>query len=263
MSDERNMSLRDETLIKVLERLADSIASQESLLEEAAKKQRELSAEMESIERRQLARQNAAVSATEKSSEAISRYRSDMLSLVNEQDRLNEIISELNKKQSALAFSQDNIVNMVTDINNRTQGQEKTVNGVAFSQEGFKTALTEIGTRLEIQERVVNEINTHSVRHEEILPREIGELQRNVNKLHADTEKRLVEMHRETQRQLDRMKVDVERRLLALDKVEATLEILMIRTEPPEKKPFFLIRFGRWIRRSLKNIKIRRKEKSE
>ena len=263
MSDERNMSLRDETLIKVLERLADSISSQESLLKEAAKKQHELYSEMESIERRQLLRQNAAVSATERSSEAISRYRSDMLSLVNEQDRMNEIITELNKKQLALAYSQDNIINMITDINGRIQTQEKTVGGIAYSQESSKNTLTDLSSRIEMQERVVNEINTHSVRHEELLPKEIGALNRSIGKLHADTEKRIVELQRETQKQLDKMKLDYERRLLALDKIEAALEILMIRTEPPEKKPFFIIRFARWIRRSFRSRRIHNKEKAE
>ena len=261
MSSDRRASQRDETLVRVLERLADSISAQEIMLKDTMKQQIELLEEMERSEKRQVVRQSESVWATEKSSEEIGRYRSDMLSLVNEQDRLNVITLELSKKHSAMAFTLDNINNLLNELNDRIEIQEKLVNAVAYSQEDSSNAIDQLGMRLETQERVVFEINAHSVRHEELLPKEIGDLGRNVNRLHADTEKHLVDMHRETQRQLERLRMDIDRRLLALDKIEASLEILLVRTEPPEKKPFFIIRIYRALRMKIENNRLARQEK--
>ena len=254
MSGERRPSLRDETLVRVLERLGDNIIAQESLLGETMKQQRELMAEMDRLERRQHVRQGESLTATEKSQEIISRYRSDMLSLVNEQDRLNEMIKEIDKKQAAVAFSLDNMINTLTDLNNRLEIQEKLMSEVAYSQENSKDTLENLSERLEMQERIVHEINTHSVRHEELLPREIVSLGRSVTKLHADTEKRLGEMHHDTQRQLERLRVETERRLLPLDKMEANMEVLLVRTEPPEKRPNFIVRAARRVRRGFRDF---------
>ena len=233
MANESKLSQRDETLVKVLDRLSDGITQQSTLLDELGKRQIELATDMERNERRQLIRLESTDGSIEKTQEAVQRYRSDMLSLVNEQDRMNIHITEMSKKQLAIAYSQDNIVNIITDLKNRVESQEKTV----------------------------HEINTHSINHEEALPREIGDMSRSVSKLHMDTEKRLVEMHKETQRLLDKMKVDIERRLIALDKIEASLEILLIRTEPPEKKPFILVRLFHRIRLLFMKIKIRWNER--
>ena len=214
MAAEKKQTQRDETLIKVLDRLSDSIAKQDERLDEISKTQLSQLADMERNESRQLMRLDTTEGSIEKTQEAISRYRSDMLSLVNEQDRMNEIIKDMSKKQASLAYTQDGII----------------------------SALAGINARLEETEKLVREVNIHSIRHEELLPKEIASMNRSVSKLHMDTEKRLGDAQKETQDRLEKIKLDVERRLLALDKIESSLDVLLIRTEPPEKKPFIILR---------------------
>ena len=74
------------------------------------------------------------------------------------------------------------------------------------------------------------------------ITRDVESVARNATKLHEDTEKHLKDEQREIRRQVEELRKETMRRLLALDKIEETLEVILIRTEPPEKKPFFLIR---------------------
>ena len=233
MASEKKISNRDETLIKILERLSDEIREQQLLMEDLAKQQHELAVNMERSRLQYNSRHDVTNSAIERSQDSIQRYRSDLLSLVNEQDRMNLAMSDLIKKQAAIAFTQDNISNVLSDIAKHFESQWKDI----------------------------REANAHSVRQGESLTRDIAGVSRNISKLHMDTEKRSGEMHHETQRQLEKIRIDVERRLLSLDKIEASLDTLLIRTEPPEKKPFFVIRIVRRLRLFIKNIRIRLREK--
>ena len=240
MAGDKKLTQRDEALVRILDRLSDDVQKQSTTLEEitriqnvlsesverSEKRQSEISADTERADRRNNMRLDGTDAAIEKAHESVLRFRSDMLSLVNEQDRLNTVATELNKKNTSIALAQDNMVNLLAAMSKQQEEYGK----------------------------LIHEINTHSIHHEEILPREIAEMSRSVSKLHMDTEKRLGEMHKETQRQLERIRIDVERRLLALDKIEAALEVLLVRTEPPEKKPFFIVRIFRWLR-------MKRKEK--
>jgi len=235
MAGEKRLSQRDETLIKILERLSDEIREQQLQLDDFATQQLELSANMERSNQQYNSRHDVTNAAIERSQESIQRYRSDLLSLVNEQDRMSQILSELSKKQTAIAYSQDNISNILANV----------------------------AKQLETQVKDVRDANAFSVRQGETLSKDIAGLGRNVAKLHMDTEKRSTEMHQETQQRLEKTRIDVERRLLALDKIEASLDVLLIRTEPPEKKPFFVIRIIRRLRLFAKNVMIRRIEKKE
>ena len=231
MAVEKKLTQRDETLIKVLDRLSDDIKKQQLLLDDVAKLQLELLAEIERSGLRQHARIDLTDAAIDKTQETFVRYRSDMLHLVNEQDRLNDISAEISKKQAAIAFSQDNIVNILTDISNR----------------------------LETQGKDLRELSAHSAKQGETLSREISGTNRDLTKLHMDTEKRLIDAQREVKREQEKTRIDIERRLLTLDKIESSLEVLLIRTEPPEKKPFFAVRVIRNLRIRIKNARIRRR----
>jgi len=232
MAGERKTSQRDETLVRVLERLSDDIRNQQLQLDGIAKQQQQLSADIERAGLQYQSRHDGTNAAIERTHDTFQRYRSDMLSLVNEQDRMNQEIKDVCKKQAAVAFAQESIMNGLTTLEKKADANDK----------------------------IIREVNTYSIRHDETLTREIAGMNRSVGKLHMDTEKRLGDMHRITQKQLENIKIDVERRLLALDKIEASLEVLMIRTEPPEKKPFFVIRIVRRLRLFIKDIRIRHKE---
>ena len=85
--EKTKMSTRDTALISILERMADQIQRQDYLLEDIIKYQSDLSKTMQNAEFQRGAAQNETDNANERVRESLSRYRSDMLSLVNEQDQ--------------------------------------------------------------------------------------------------------------------------------------------------------------------------------
>ena len=229
MAVEKKLTKRDETLVKVLDRLSEDISKQQDLVAETNKKQLELAADIERHEARHSSQYGAADQTIEKTHEALIRYRSDMLSLVNEQDRINEAMKELNKKQITIAYSQDNIVN----------------------------ALTNIDKRLEMHEKIIHDLNESTAHYETTLSGELAQMNRHIAKQHLETEKRLDEVNRETQKRLSELNQDTMRRLKSLDEVESALNVLLIRTQPREKKPFFLLRLFNRIKRLPKVIRRR------
>jgi len=235
MAGEKKASNRDETLINILERLSDNIRNQQLQLDDIASMQHDLSVSMERAGLQYNSRHDVTNAAIERSQESIQRYRSDILSIVNEQDRTNMLVSDLSKKQAAIAFTQDNISH----------------------------ALSDMIKLLEAQKKDTHDANEFSVRHGESLTKDISGVDRNVAKLHMDFEKRTGDMRKETQQQLEKIRMDFERRLLSLDKIEAALDLLLVRTEPPEKKPFFVIRIVRRLRLFIKNIRIKYRERKE
>ena len=245
MSGERKLSQRDEMLIKILDRLSDNIWKQELLLDEIIKRQLEQTANTERAWLQLHVRHDASDSAREKTHEDFLRYRSDMLHLVNEQDRLNDIVKDVGKKQAAIAFSQDSIINTLTSLDQRLDTQIDDVNKkqttFAYSQDSMTNALADLDRRLETQEKVIREINKYTIRHEETLSKEIYEMNRNATKLHIETDKTVGNANRETRKQISEAMHDTMRRLQALDRIESSLDVLLLRTEPPVKKPFFII----------------------
>ena len=217
MADKAGMSHRDSVLISVLERLSDQLLRQDQLLEDIVNHQRELAKAVETAELHLNARQVGADEASGKLSESITRYRSDMLSLVNEQDHINKNIAGLNELINKTVYALEKVNLNFEQLEQRVKAQEKTLAG-HFA---------------------------HSLKQAETLPVEIGESTRSITKLHMDTEKNLGEMHRETQRQLEKLRQETTRRLLVLGDIESALSTLLIRTERPEKKPSWLIRLLR------------------
>jgi len=215
MTDDTRISERDKTLINILERLADQLQSQDVLLEEIFRQQGEFSKDAVNAKLHRSSLQKDMDISLEKLRESISRYRGDMFDIVREQDNINKNISELNKL----------------------------VHKSTYSVEDIKQKLSEVDERLIKQEKKLGDHDEHSQRHAEAIPREISDVAVKVTKLHADTEKRLGELHRETQRQLEKLQKDTVRRLLALGSIETALQTLLVRTEPPEKKPSFIVRF--------------------
>jgi len=220
MADKPKPSQRDSTLVNILERMADQLQKQDQLLEDVARRQFELSQELDSSEQRLVAWHNEVALNVEKLQESFSRYRSDMMKLVNEQDHMAKDMSGLNKQANTITYSFEMANQKLAGLENYAATQEKTVNNHY----------------------------THSLKQAEILPKEINASTRSITKLHMDTEKSLGRMHAETQRQLEKLQQDITKRLAILNDMDASLKTLLIRTEPHEKEPNIFIRFYRRVK---------------
>jgi len=217
MADKAEISQRDSVLISVLERFSDQLQKHDQLLEDVANHQIELAKAVEAAEFNWKTRQLDADEANGKLRESITRYRSDMLSLVNEQDNINK-----------------NVTNLI-----------ELTNKAAYAVEIANQRLESLEERVKAQEKIATGHFEHSLKQSETLPGAITESTRSITRLHMDTEKKLGDMHQETQRQLEKLRQETTRRLLVLGDIEAALNTLLIRTEPPEKKPAWYVRLFR------------------
>ena len=271
MATERKPSQRDATLVKVLERLVDQLRQYDTRLEEITndvrqnnarldemtKKQRELSESVTNVMSRndswRVMQQDVTDTTLEKFSETMLHYRSDMVSLVREQDRIDDSIKDLSKRQDMIAAAQEEIGKDVSSLDERFEHQEKT------SREHYEYSVK----RGEAASKEIEDVNRQTAKHHVDTEKVIGdghkeiqkqlvEADKKVSKLHLETEKNLGGEHKDIKKEIIELRQETKRRLLALDGIEATLQVLMIRTEPPEKKPFFVIRAGRGVGRFFK-----------
>jgi len=217
MADNKKMSNRDQALIDILERLAREMEHQKQMLEDLNTLQNDFSKSVETMELQRRSRHIDSDKAHDKLFESFHHYRSDMLSLVNEQDRINSNIDNL----------------------------EKLIKNTTFALETSIQKLKDMDGRLKHLEKAFGEHSEHSLKQETVLRDEMAESTRNFTKLHADTEKHLGELHTETGRQLDKFQHEIMRRLLMLDGIVTSLQTLLIRTEPPEKRPLWIVRLFR------------------
>ena len=235
--DKARMSDRDKTLINILERMVDQMQKQDLLLEDVIRRQNELIRGVDGAESHRGLLHSQTDKSLERLSESIIRFRSDMLSLVNEQDHINKNIDDLSKLIKTTTFAVDNSNKRLADIDERAKSQEKSI----------------------------REHYEHSLKQAEVLQRELADTNRSFAKLHMDTEKRLGQLHQETQRQLKKLQQETMRRLLALDGIDSALQTLLIRTEPPEKKSPLIVRIFknivRFFRKKLPSIFVRIRDK--
>ena len=137
-----------------------------------------------------------------------------MISLVNEQDRMNAFTKDLVKQQKLIIGAQEDIVSTISELEDRYK----------------------------VQEKALGDYYSHTRKEFDSLSTEMIDANRNLMRLHIDSEKRLSEMHTETHKELEKNRLETLSRLLALDGIESALGTLLIRTEPPVKKPFWLFR---------------------
>ena len=212
------MSDRDQALIGILERLGGEMAEQDKKLGELLKQNEELTKAIASTERNLRSKQIDAEKAQDKLFDSFHHYRSDMLSLVNEQDRINHNMGELQTLVKNAMYTLDAATLKVSDIDERLSILEKT------TQNHFEHALKQPG----FYQSALDESN------------------RKFTKLYADTEKHLGELSRETDRHLDKFQHDTMRRLLLLDGIINSLQTILQRTEPQEKKtPWISVQFSK------------------
>jgi len=229
MAEKAKQSQRDSTLVNILERMADQLQKQDQLLDDVARRQFELSQALDASEQRLVAWHNEVALNVEKLQESFSRYRSDMMRLVNEQDHMAKDMSGLNKQANTITYAFETSIQKLAGLENRAAAQEKTASNHF----------------------------THALKQAEILPKEINASTRSITKLHMDTEKSLGRMHTETQRQLEKLQQDTTKRLMVLSDMDASLQTLLIRTEPPEKRPGVLTRLFRRVKGACRAVIIK------
>ena len=213
------MSDRDQALIGILERLAGEMQHQDDMLEDLLARTDTLTKSMETLESQQKSSSIEPRKTKDNLFDPSRDYRSDMLSLVNEQDRINKNIEELQKVVKTAAYTLDVTNQKLVGLDERLTGHEK----------------------------LSNEYYAQAQKQPAIFQEALNDSSRSFAKLHAETEKRLGEMYGETARQLDKFQHETTRRLLLLDSIVTSLETLLIRTAPPEKK-------SPWISRLFKRI---------
>jgi len=223
MPDSSKRPDRDQALINILERLVGEMRQQDSKLEDLLAHSTELTNSLDSTGRqlrsKQIDTERAAERSHDKLMDSFHHYRSDMLKLVNEQDQINKNIDALQKSVRTTLFTLD------------TTNQK----------------LIDLDERLNLQEKISREHYEHSVKESEVFQGAIDSSNRNYTKLHGDTEKQLGHLHKETSRQLEKFQHEMVRRLMLLDSIITSLQTLLIRTEPPERKTPWIARMFRKI----------------
>jgi len=275
MPEKNKESAREKTLVTVLERIGGELLKHDALLVEIKNKQDEFARITQSTELRQNAQRNSVEIAQDNVQKSISQYRSTMLSLVNEQDQINNGMKELRGLISKIGYTLEINNQKIIELDKRVTAQEKSlrehfehsqkasekiskVDERVIAQDkprrdhheaSQKTSekIKEIDERLFVLERLLREHFEHSQKTSEMIPREITDAGHKINKMHADSEKRLGELHLATQKQLEKLQQETARKLLALDGIESALETILIRTEPPVKKKPWIVRVFRRI----------------
>lgn len=272
MADRVKPADRDQTLINILERMADQLLRQDSMLNEVIKQQGDSAKEASEAEFFRSTQFGETEASQNRIQEALKQYRATMLSLVNEQDNINDKLKDVIRLADRTAYALENFKQQLSDLDERIKKQETTVNDhFAHSLKQTDALPKEIaGMNREVALLHAGTEKSLGRMHEET-QRQLGNIKSDVTRLHAGTEKHLGQMHEETQRQLDKLKQETSRRLMALDGMEVALQTLLIRTEPPEKKPLLIARlamkvfvfFRKKVPLAIRRIRIRRRSKRD
>jgi len=218
MPDNLKMSERDQALINILERLVGEMRQQDLKLEALLARNSDFTNSLDSMGRQLRGKQIDTERAVERSHnkllDSFHHYRSDMLKLVNEQDQINKNIDAL----------------------------QKLIRTTIFTLDATNLKLIELDERLNLQEKISHEHYEYSVKESEVYQSALDDTNINYTKLHADTAKHLEVLQSETSEQLDKFRQETLRRLRLLDGIIASLQTLLIRTEPPERKTPWIAR---------------------
>ena len=222
----KNPDKREMTLINVLERLADEVNAQESLLKEFIERQSNVSGIMDDSEFKQNLFRDEVDNSIRQLQDSFARYRSDMLTFVHEQDVLRKNMEDALESISKISYSLENTGTTVSDMDKGFSKHEKEVHdNILFTNQKWDN-----------------------------LPGEFSETNRNISGLHADMVKFFGDTNTDIELRFEKYQKETTRRLLALDDMMTALETLLIRTEPPEKKPPFPKRVVRFVNRFFRRI---------
>jgi len=200
---------RDKALIGILTRLANEMQDQDNMLTEVIESQKNLVKAQKLTEQYMRRKQIEVDEDHKKMMNSFSRYRSDMLKLVNEQDTINRNISDLQNVVKATTYTIDSTSHMLTVLDDRLSRHEKTAEEQAEDatkqQENLKIAIDE---RLLHLEKTTGEQAEHTIKQQEELKSAINEVALDFTRLHADTEKRAAEIHSDTSEQINKIRRD-------------------------------------------------------
>jgi chromosome segregation ATPase len=229
--DVQKISNRDKALVSILERVFEQLQVQETLVKELAERQVKISGAIEDSEFQRNLNRDEVDDGLKKLQDSFARYRSDMLTLVHEQDV----------------------------VRDKTESTLENVNKLAYSLENTDQIVSQIGSTLEKQHRALHDDIAFTNTQWEKMPLEFANTNRGIAELHAETEKYFTQLQKETDKHFSKLQRETMRRLLILDKMMTALETLLVRTAPPDKKPFAFIRFFKIIGRFFKNIRNKQK----
>ena len=224
------MAEKDKALVSILERLAAEMTHQDKMLTDLLERQGDLAKTVEASVLHLRGNQADTGRSYDKLLESISKYRSDMLSLVNEQDHINKNIDELHKALKAKTYTMD--------VTNQR--------------------LVEMDERLSRHDKSTNDYIEYAYKQPGIYIKALNDSAQDFARLHSATEKNLAQFQRETVRQLEKFQSETKQRLLLLDSIVISLQTLLVRTEPPVKKRSWIVRLFIRVRGFLnRNIRLR------
>jgi len=222
----QSSSKRDMTLINILERLADEVNAQEALLKEFIERQGNVSGIMDDSEFKQNLFRDEVDNNIRQLQDSFARYRSDMLTFVHEQDVLSKNMEDALESISKISYTLEETGTTVSGLEKEFVKHEKEVHDhILFSSQKWDN-----------------------------LPHEFSETNRNIAQMHADMEKYFGQVSADIELRFEKYQKETTRRLLALDDMMTALETLLIRTEPPEKKPPLPKRIIRFINRLFRRV---------
>ena len=223
--DKKNISQRDAALIGILERMADQIRTQDALLKELIDRQNNIANGMTDSEFKQDLRRDEIDVALRNLQDSFARYRSDMITFVREQDIIRK--------------STDDTLDSIKKI---AYALEETGNKVAKIEAGYNK-----------HDKEVHDHIAYITQKWENLPKDFTNTNRNITELRVEMEQYFRRAATDSEENFEKYQRQTTKRLLALDGMMAALETLLIRTEPPEKKPPVPVRIIRSIRRFFQN----------
>ena len=241
MVDKTKTPDREQALIEVLKRLAGEMERQDETLNGLLERQDEFTKSFERAESHRRTKQVDSDIAHDKLQDSFYHYRSDMLKLVNEQDHINKNIDDLENLIKTTIFSMEVTTKKLDELDERLTQQEKALK--THSENSIEQGEV---FRNEIVETNRNLSRLHADTEKSLMS-EIVETNRSFTKLHADTEKNLSNLHRDTQSHLTKFRKETTQRLLMLDGIVTSLQTLLVRTDPELKKSPWIVRFFRKI----------------
>ena len=249
-TDLKSSNKRDVTLINILERMVEQIHVQDALLKDLITRQVSVTDTIENSIFHQNLLRDEVDSSLKQLQDSFNRYRSDMLTFVHEQDILRKQMDEVLEKCNKIGYSVEDIGKVVSDVDAGFSKLDKDVkNHIEYSVQKWDALPEEfLNTN-----RNISQINADAEKNLTLIQNDFKDTNDSISLLHSEIIKHIDLTRTETEQHFEKYQKHTTKRLLALDDMMSALETLLIRTEPPEKKPPLPKRIIRAINRFIRN----------